>query len=620
MCGIVGYIGSQEVTQMLLEGLRALEYRGYDSAGIALANATESATDSSLTVLKAVGKLHNLADLVQTHTSELSHSHVGIGHTRWATHGVANLVNAHPQQADAGKLAIVHNGIIENFKTLKTQLVAQGCQFQSETDTEVIAQLIAMQLQNTDSLVTAIQHAVAQLEGSFALAVLHQSAPEQIIAVRRRAPLVIGLGEQENFLASDIVALMRHTNQIIYLEDNELAILHRDHVEIRNAQNQVINKMPETIQLTAETIDKQGYAHFMLKEIHEQASIIRQTLAKYLAEPTAAITLGSLPMTQFSQQIKQIEIIACGTSLHAALVTKQALEELTKIRVTPISAGEYIYNPQLTDSNTLVIGISQSGETADTISAIKQAKTKQATIVILTNRLDSTIVQYADYTLPLNVGIEVSVAATKSYTAQLIVLYLFSIALAETLKTAPVDILQQLKQELLTIPTKIEEILSNSQPIEQCAQRFYQYPAWIYMSRGINIASALEGALKLKEISYINANAYSAGELKHGPIALLDSNMPVLAILIQDSPTYLKILANCEEAKARNSPLIAVTSSCDPELKRVFDQILPIPATNELLSPLLATIPLQLLAYYVAKLLQRDIDQPRNLAKSVTVE
>lgn len=613
MCGIVGYIGNNAVDEILLSGLKSLEYRGYDSAGIALND------NQGIDVFRAKGKLQNLTEVLNTKHLKDRHVSQGIGHIRWATHGEASIENAHPHLSNDGKLVLVHNGIIENYKELKDELIKQGFYFSSQTDTETIVHLIDREYKKTSSLEQAVIRAISMLKGAFALCIMHHNEADKIIAVRKNAPLIIGVGENENFIASDIPALVGKTQTIIHLEDNELAIVKKDAVVVKNFEGDIINKSVEKIDIAQDDISKQGYKHFMIKEINEQPQIIRKMISRYMPSSLQPINLENINVDELLNGVNKIEIIACGTSLHAAQVAKDMIEDLCGISVIVEPASEYIYKKHLTDYKTLSIGISQSGETADTITAIKQAKEKGAKILVLTNRPDSNIVRYANYVFPLSAGIEVSVAATKSYTAQLTALCLLTLAIAESQKSIEAENILQIKQELQALPIKMEEVLSSSEEIKKCAEKYNIYKNFFYLARGINIATAKEGALKLKEISYINANSYAAGELKHGPIALLDNNMPILALLPKNSRTFEKMLSNCEEAKARQAKLIAVTNT-QINKKELFDDIITIPNISEFLSPLLFSIPLQLFAYHFADALGLDIDQPRNLAKSVTVE
>ncbi len=615
MCGIVGYIGKKNVVNVLIDGLTSLEYRGYDSSGIALND------EGEIKIFKAIGKLQNLRDVLNNSTDQIKAPISGIGHIRWATHGGATEFNAHPHTCNCGKLVLVHNGIIENFKELRQELTKEGCVFKSQTDTETVAHLVASEYAKTNSLKAAVVNAVKRLQGAYALCVMHKEEPDKIIGVRKNAPLLIGVGDGENFIASDIPAIIEHTKKAIYLDDSQIAVVTADSLEISDLGGNIVEKKVEHLPWEPIALSKMGYKHFMLKEIHEQPDVIRNVLNGKLFDIDSPINLNEVKLNKDNlKKLNRIEIIACGTSLHAAMVGKYIIEDFTGIAVDVEPSSEYIYRKTVTNASTLVVGVSQSGETADTITAIRQAKDKGSHVLIITNRPDSSMARDADSLIPVNAGIEVSVAATKSYTAQLISFYLLAIHLAEIKESLDKDYLKNLKHELIQLPTKIEQILNNKEQIQTCAKKFANTKDFIYIARGINLATALEGALKLKEISYINATGYAAGELKHGPIAMLDETMPVLSILIPGHITYEKILSNSEEAKARNARLIALTSSTDSELKNLFEDIILIPEVSEVLSPVIANIPLQLLAYYIAEFLGKDVDQPRNLAKSVTVE
>lgn len=610
MCGIVGYVGNGAVSDILLGGLKNLEYRGYDSAGIALND------NGKIDIFKAPGKLGNL--YAEMEGKKLPASG-GIGHIRWATHGKATADNAHPHLSNDGRLALVHNGIIENYKSLREELEKDGYAFYSETDTEAAVHLFEREYKKCGSLEQAVVAGVKYLKGAFAFCIMHDSEPDKIVAVRQNAPLVVGLGKEENYIASDIPAIVGKVQRIICLNDGEISVVTRKDVKIYDFTGKEIERQPEYIGFNPEVISKRGYPHFMLKEINEQPGIVRHLLQEAYAGK------GEIPFlpkvnAAAAAKAERIEIIACGTSLHAAAVAGFVFEEWLKIPVSVVAASEYIYRRPLTDGKTLVIGISQSGETADTITAVKKAKETGAHILVLTNREDSSIVRYADSLLPLKAGIEVSVAATKSYTAQLICLYLLGLMLAGHRQSLPAEELKRLRAELQHLPSKMENVLAESEKIKDCAEKLKNYRQMIYIARGINLATAMEGALKLKEISYVNANAYPAGELKHGPIALLDENMPVLAVLTPGSRIYDKMISNCEEAKARHAILAGVTFDNDTEADRMFDLLLTVPAVAEEFSPLILNLPLQLLAYYIAAALGREVDQPRNLAKSVTVE
>lgn len=614
MCGIVGYIGNKSAVDVLLEGLTSLEYRGYDSSGIALN------IDNRVQLYKAAGKLQNLKNIVENNYSEISKSTIGIGHIRWATHGAPTIENAHPHSCNCGKVAVVHNGIIENYKELREMLEKNGCTFRSQTDTETVAHLVATKYGETHDLTEAVRLATKEIEGAYALCVIHQDVKDTIVATRRNAPLVVGLGDGENYVASDVPALIQYTKKAMYLDDNQIVTLTPDSIKLIDIDNNPLEQKVETLPWEPVALSKMGYKHFMLKEIHEQPDVVRNVLSGKLRAIDEHITLNEVTLDKDKiKNLNRIQIVACGTSLHAAMVGKYIIEDFCGISVDVEPSSEYIYRKTITDKNTLVIGVSQSGETADTITAVRQAKSKGSHILIITNRPDSTMAREADSLVPVNAGIEVSVAATKSYMAQLISFYLIAIYIAEVKNSMPADELAELKHELIVLPQKIEKVLAHKEDIQKCAKAFSSSKDFIFIARGINFPTALEGALKLKEISYINATGYTAGELKHGPIAMLDESMPVLSILMSGK-VYDKILSNSEEAKARNARMIALTDSEDEKLNELFDYIIRIPKISEILSPALAIVPLQLIAYYIAEFLGKDVDQPRNLAKSVTVE
>lgn len=613
MCGIVGYIGSKSALDILLEGLTNLEYRGYDSAGVAVN------VDGQVELYKAEGKLQNLKDIVQHNRTHIEKSTIGIGHIRWATHGAPTTANAHPHSCNCGKVAVVHNGIIENYKELREKLEKAGCTFRSQTDTETVAHLVASKYAQTKDLTEAVRLATKEIEGAYALCVIHQDVKDTIVATRRNAPLLVGIGENEYYLASDVPAIIQHTKKAMYIDDNQIVTLTPNSMKYIDADKNALEPKIEHLPWEPVALSKMGYKHFMLKEIHEQPDVVRNVLSGKLRAMDENIVLDEVTLDKDKlRELNRIQIVACGTSLHAAMVGKYIIEDFCGIPVDVEPASEFIYRRTITDKNTLVIGVSQSGETADTITAVRQAKALGSHILIVTNRPDSTMAREADSLVPVNAGIEVSVAATKSYMAQVISFYLLAIYMAE-IKAIRVDELNNLKHELIILPQKIEEVLAHKEDIQVCAKKFANAKNFIFIARGINFPTALEGALKLKEISYINATGYTAGELKHGPIAMLDESMPVLSILMSGK-VYEKILSNSEEAKARNARMIALTDSSDEKLKDLFESIIRVPAVDELVSPALAIVPLQLLAYYIAEFLGKDVDQPRNLAKSVTVE
>ncbi len=615
MCGIVGYIGDRDVVEVLLSGLGNLEYRGYDSAGVALYD------EDQIKIFKSLGKLKVLRENLEAHKSELKKPQSGIGHTRWATHGTPTTSNAHPHTCNCGSLALVHNGIVENYKELKEELIQKGCVFKSQTDTEVVAHLVAHEFAKTHKLEDALRNATKRLTGAYALCVMHKDEPEKIVGVRKNAPMIIGLGEGENFISSDVPAIIEYTKKTIYIDDDEIAVITKNSVKILNKDGAEIKKKIEILPWEPVALSKLGYKHFMLKEIHEQPDVVRNVINGKIFDINEPVRLPEVNLTKEDlKQLNRVKIIACGTSLHAAMVGKYIIEDFTGIPVDIEASSEYIYRKSNTDSSTLVIGVSQSGETTDTITAIKQAKSSGSHILIITNRPDSNMARLADSLLSVNAGIEVSVAATKSYTAQLVSFYLLALHLAEIKGTMTKDALESIKHDLIQLPAKIETLLADTKNIKECARKYSSFKNFIYIARGINLATAYEGALKLKEISYINATGYPAGELKHGPIAMLDETMPVLAVLMPGSIVFEKIFSNCEEAKARNAKLIALTSEDTDAVRSLFDTVIIVPKVHELLSPILTCVPLQLLAYYIAEFLGKDVDQPRNLAKSVTVE
>lgn len=614
MCGIVGYVGRKPVLDILLDGLEQLEYRGYDSSGIAVKCSDE------IKVYKAEGKLSNLREELAPHAYELAKSTIGIGHIRWATHGAPTVINAHPHTCNCGRLVIVHNGIIENYKEIKKELEAKGCVFKSQTDTEAVAHLIADIYGQVKDLTKAVRLATDKIQGAYALCIMHNDEKDKLVVTKRNAPLVIGIGEGEFYVASDVPAIIKHTKRAIYLTDNQIATLTPDTIKLENEKGDEINPKVEILPWEPVALSKMGYKHFMLKEIHEQPDVIRNILVGKLHTSDSPVVLNEVKVNRDTlKKLDRIQIIACGTSLHAAMIGKYIIEDFCEIPVDVEASSEYIYRKTVTNENTLVIGVSQSGETADTLTAIKQAKASGSHILIITNRPDSAMAREADSLIPVSAGIEVSVAATKSYIAQLTSFYLLALYMAEIKETLSSDKIMNLKSELLTLPQKIEQILAHKENIQKCARKYSSTRDFIYIARGINYPTALEGALKLKEISYINATGYPAGELKHGPIAMLDETMPVLSILMKGS-VYEKLLSNSEEAKARNARMIALTNSDDEKLEDLFDYIIRVPEIDELLSPIIAIIPLQLVAYYIAEFLGKDVDQPRNLAKSVTVE
>ncbi|MBW4662368.1 MAG: glutamine--fructose-6-phosphate transaminase (isomerizing) [Drouetiella hepatica Uher 2000/2452] len=629
MCGIVGYIGNQTASAILLAGLRKLEYRGYDSAGIA------TLWDDEIHCVRAKGKLQNLQDRLEGVENP---AQVGIGHTRWATHGKPEEYNAHPHMDTARRIAVVQNGIIENYRDLREDLKAKGHEFRSDTDTEVIPHLIAEYLkairaeEHLTPFLEAVRRAVNDLRGAFALAIVNADYPDELIAVKQQAPLAIGFGKGEFFCASDTPALVSHTRTVLTLENGEIARLTRLGVEVYNFAGDRLRKTPQTLNWNPILVEKQGFKHFMLKEIYEQPGVVRAGLEAYLDSEWTAQSLTSpihlsLP-EEFYADLEQIQIVACGTSWHASLVGKYLLEQLADIPTQVQYASEFRYGASPLTPHTLTIGVTQSGETADTLSALDMEKRRrtemggkfQPKLLGITNRTDSTLSHLVDHLINTHAGIEIGVAATKTFTAQLVAFYCLAIDLAYRRKTLSLDRLEEIVTELRLLPAQIESILEvQERYVEQLAHEFTETQDFIFIGRGINFPIALEGALKLKEISYIHAEGYPAGEMKHGPIALLDEKVPVVAIAMPGM-VYEKVLSNAQEAKARDAKLIGVTPMNDAEAAEVFDHLLPVPAVEELLSPILTVIPLQFLAYHIAARRGLDVDQPRNLAKSVTVE
>ena len=609
MCGIVGYIGTKEASDILLDGLKRLEYRGYDSAGIAIIDSKK------IEVRRSIGKLVNLEQKVHSHPVK---GHIGIGHTRWATHGRPSEENAHPH-IEAG-VAVVHNGIIENYLPLKEALQKQGAVFKSETDTEVLAHLIAQQIKAGKGLEDSVRETLKQVKGAYAIVVLSKDEPDKIVGAKMECPLVVGIGDGEGFIASDIPAILNRTRQVIFLEDGEIVTVNKKEVQVKTIDGKEVKKTPREIDWSPVMAEKGGYRHFMLKEIFEQSRAVTDTFRGRISEETGNIILDGFTLSEKDlKAIERIYLVACGTSWHAATVGKFLLEEFCRIPAEVDLGSEFRYRNPLVDKKTLVIAISQSGETADTLAAIKEAKRKGAKILSICNVIESSIARESHHIIYTHAGPEIGVASTKAFTTQLTALYLLAIHLGIQLGKVKNDLAKELIQELVKLPKKIEIILSHEPEIEAIAKRYLHFRSFLYLGRGINYPVALEGALKLKEISYIHAEGYPAGEMKHGPIALIDEDMPVVVLAPKDA-TYPKILGNMEEVKARGGKIIAVVNEGDNEASQKADEIMTIPATSHHLSPILITIPLQILAYHIAVLKGTDVDQPRNLAKSVTVE
>ncbi|HBG71707.1 MAG: glutamine--fructose-6-phosphate aminotransferase [Bacteroidetes bacterium GWF2_43_63] len=613
MCGIVGYLGPRQAYPILINGLHRLEYRGYDSAGVALVN-------GGLRVFKSMGKVRDLEELVK---NENLSGTIGIAHTRWATHGEPNQVNAHPHVSPSGKMAMIHNGIIENYAILKEELINRGYEFKSHTDTEVLIHLIEdIQINEKTSLVEAVQIALSQVIGAYAIVITSQDNPNMLIAAKKGSPMVIGIGTDEFFIASDATPIVEYTKNVVYLEDEEIAILERgQELKIKTIKN--IDKTPyvQKLEINLGAIEKGGYPHFMLKEIHEQPNSIRDCMRGRLSADQGIISLGGI--VDYEQKLcnaKRIIIVACGTSWHAGLVGEYLIEDLARINVEVEYASEFRYrNPVITEDD-IIIAISQSGETADTLAAIKLAKSKGATILGICNVVGSTIARATDAGSYTHAGPEIGVASTKAFTAQVTILTMLALMLGHQRGTISKSKYNQYIHELDRIPEKAKITLDKAHGIiEKIAEQYKDVRNFLYLGRGYNFPVAMEGALKLKEISYIHAEGYPAAEMKHGPIALIDEKMPVV-VIATNRGTYDKVVSNIQEVKARAGKIIAVVTEGDTAVKGMSDYVMEIPETEEFLVPLLATIPLQLLAYHIAVLRGCNVDQPRNLAKSVTVE
>tara|TARA_B100000315_G_scaffold61487_1_gene55843 strand:- start:19 stop:1848 length:1830 start_codon:yes stop_codon:yes gene_type:complete len=609
MCGIIGYIGSSKAAPILIEGLKKLEYRGYDSAGISTID------KNNIIIEKDIGKIQEIEGKINL--SSLN-GDIGISHCRWATHGNVTKENAHPHTDCKNMISIVHNGIIENFSELKEMLVKKGHKFKSSTDTEVIAHLIEDNY--AGNIEEATRNALKQIEGSYALGVICAREPQKLIAARNESPLIVGLGNNENFIASDVPAILKYTKKVIYLENNEMAILTKNNCSIKNIAGKKINKKINEIDWSPELIEKSGYEHFMLKEIHEQPRAITETLNGRIKEGKVELK-GELKLSDEKlQKINKVIIVACGTSWHSALLGEFMLEELAKIPVEVEYASEFRYRNPIINGDTLVIAISQSGETADTIAAIREAKKRDAKVISIVNAKGSSIARESDSVLYTYAGPEIGVASTKAFTSQLVVLYLFTLFMANLRKTLEEKIIFGLVEKLRKLPLQMQVLLDNNKAIKKIADIYKNKQNSLFLGRGVNFPIALEGALKLKEVSYIHAEGYPAAEMKHGPIALIDKNMPVVFIATKDVYTYKKVLGNIQEVKARNGIAIAIVTEGDKEIKKITDYVIEIPKTLYILSSILAAIPLQLLAYYVATERNLDPDTPRNLSKSVTVE
>ncbi|MDR1522384.1 MAG: glutamine--fructose-6-phosphate transaminase (isomerizing) [Endomicrobium sp.] len=609
MCGIVGYIGKKDAVEIVLKGLRKLEYRGYDSAGIAVV------CDNLLHTRRSVGKLCNLTENIKKNPIS---SNIAIGHTRWATHGKPSENNAHPHTDATNSIVIVHNGIIENYADLKNQLKENLKEFKSQTDTEVIAHLIKKYYKN--DLFDAVKRSLREIKGSYALAVICKDDPDTIICARQDAPLIIGIGQEENFIASDIPALLSYTKNMTFLEDGDIAKITKDKIIVVDKDGNEQNRQVKTIHWDPILAEKAGYKHFMLKEIFEQPRTIEDTLRGRVYPNEGKIYVEEVKLSKEDiKNISNIYVVACGTSYHAGLVSKIFFENFAKISTEVDIASEFRYRSPILNEKTLVIVISQSGETADTLAALRLAKSKNCQTLAVCNVVGSSISRETNHVVYTHCGVEIGVASTKAFTGQLAALYILALDFASKKESLPKEDIKKYLQELWEIPVKIGEFLKNVLEINKIAKLFDRKKDFLYLGRHINYPVALEGALKLKELSYIHAEGYAAGEMKHGPIALIDEAMPIV-VVATDSTVYAKIISNIEEAKARGATIIAIASSNNNEISTKSEHVIYVPKTDEFVSPLMSVVPLQLLAYYISVNLGCDVDQPRNLAKSVTVE
>jgi len=609
MCGIIGYLGPKQALPVLLDGLKKLEYRGYDSAGVAILH------NNTIQVRRVKGKIRDLEESLKASPPE---GRCGLGHTRWATHGRPSEENAHPHRDCTGSLVVVHNGIIENYLPLKEKLSGEGHAFQTETDTEVIAHLVEKYFEG--SLESAVRRALQDLEGAYAVAVISARDPDKIVAAKTGPPAVVGLGDEESFISSDINPILSHTSRVVFLEDNEMAVLEPAGVRFLDSQGNPLNKTVEHLSWNPLMIEKKGFKHFMLKEIFEQPQVIRDTLEGRISQGSGRTYLDETGLSpRLMQDLEKVLVIACGTSYHAGMAGKYFIESLAQIPVAVEYASEYRYHDLLLDSKTLVVVISQSGETADTLAALRAIKKAGRPTLAVSNVMNSSIPREAGAALYTHAGPEIGVAATKTFTAQLAALALLALGLAQAKGRSDEGASLPLIQDLLCLPHKLEKILAEGKRLEDLAQRFLGFSHFLYLGRWVSFPVALEGALKLKEISYLHAEGYAGGEMKHGPIALIDENMPTLAIVPKDR-AYEKMLSNISEIKARSGYVLALAFDDDKEIMNHADEVIRVPVCSPLWSPFLTVLPLQLFAYHIAAKRGADVDQPRNLAKSVTVE
>ena len=610
MCGIVGYIGKKDTLSILLEGLRQLEYRGYDSAGVCLLS------NNKIKVIKRSGKIKDLILSIKEKKT-LGNANLGIGHSRWATHGSPTNINAHPHTDCSGNFAVVHNGIIENFNEIKEQLIKEGHKFRSDTDTEVIVHLIEKYYRG--DLEKAVLKTIKDLEGSFALGIICKHEPDKLIGVKKESPLIVGLGKNENFIASDVPAILKHTKKVLYIDDGEIVVLTKDKVRVLNSSGKEKKKKIDTIKWNISNAQKSGFSHFMLKEICEQPNVLKQIISSHVKDNSKIILEGANLSDSYVKNISNIIILACGTAYHAGLLGKYLIEKFTDIPVSVDVSSEFRYRDPIVDKNTLVVAISQSGETADTLAGVKEAKGKGVKILSICNVVGSTLTRISDSVVYTYAGPEISVASTKAYTAQLAILYLLSFYIAEKRTSLKKGMKKYLIREFKKVPNLLQKVLDEKNYIQRLASKHLHFGSFLYLGRNLNFPTALEGALKLKEISYIPAEGYAAGEMKHGPIALIDEYRAVVCIAPQSS-IYEKMVSNIQEICARKGKVIIVSTYGDKAIKRFTKEVIYIPKVDELFSPIISVLPLQLLAYYIAVKRGCDVDQPRNLAKSVTVE
>ncbi|MBV9080625.1 MAG: glutamine--fructose-6-phosphate transaminase (isomerizing) [Elusimicrobia bacterium] len=622
MCGILGYVGHLNATEVLIEGLRKLEYRGYDSAGVAVL------TNGHFEIRRSVGKLAELQNLLMKAPVA---GRLGVGHTRWATHGAPTEVNAHPHSDATGKIVVVHNGIIENYRALKERLQKAGVTFKSQTDTEVVGHLISSHYERLiktgkdkpvqrNEFIRAVQAALKEIEGTFALGIVCSDLPELLIGARRDCPLIVGIGQDHNFLASDVPAVLQYTRDVIFLEDNDIAVLSPAGVQITDLDGKTIQRKTSRVVWDAIQAEKAGFKHFMLKEIHEQPRSVENTLLGRLDSQTGEVRLEGSGLTEAdAAKVQRVRFVACGTSWHASIIGAYLIEKHTRIPCQVEVASEFRYRDPVIEPGTLVVAVSQSGETADTLAAARLAKKKNATVLTIANVVGSSLTRDAHGSLLTHCGPEIGVASTKAFTGQVLAMQLLMLDLARQRKTVSEETLRQMGRDLQHLPRWITETLKCEAKVTEVAKKFFRHTDFLYLGRNINYPIALEGALKLKEISYIHAEGYPAGEMKHGPIALIDENMPIVAIATKSS-VYEKMVSNIEEAKSRGAKVIAIATEGDKEVAEKASDVIYVPDVPEDLSPIINVVPLQILAYEIAVLLGCDVDQPRNLAKSVTVE